>query len=187
MARSQFTCGAGGRDEPHMLWLYKRRRNAEEQQETSSCASGSIATRSSLLEILLDRYSHCLFRERRSSFSTPSPSLSPQSYYALRRGGVPSRLDRHGELLTIRKRFLDRLTNGALVSPPGARPRAVLDACMLLKATPTGERSPRTEIPSNRRAAGRPPETGAVTSAREASILRGRTRGRVRVQSVSSE
>jgi hypothetical protein len=51
-------------------------------------------------------------RGRWPSFSTLSPSLSPQSYYALIRCGVPSRLGHHGELLAIRKRFVDRLTGG---------------------------------------------------------------------------
>lgn len=121
-------------------------------------------------------------RERRASFSTPSPSLSPQSYYALSRGSVPSRLGRHRELLAIRKRFLDRLTDGG---PRVAAGRTTESRARRLHSAQS--HSYRGEIPSNRRAARRPPETGAVTLAREASILRGRTRGGVRVQSVSSE
>jgi len=139
--------GAGERDEPRMLWLHKRRRNAEEKPETSSCESGSIATRS----VTYSKYSSIgalitPSRERWASFSTPSPSLSPQSYYALSRGGVPSRLGppRTGSYSPYARGFSTALPTGALVTPPGARPRAVLDACILLKATATGEGSPRT-------------------------------------------
>jgi len=69
-------------------------------------------------------------RERWASFSTPSPSLSPQSYYALSRGGVPSRLGppRTGSYSPYARGFSTALPTGALVTPPGARPRAVLDA-----------------------------------------------------------
>lgn len=52
---------------------------------------------------------------------------------------------------------------------------------------PAQSHSCREKAPSNRRADRRHPETGAATLAREAAILRERTRGGVRVQSVSSE
>jgi len=73
---------------------------------------------------------------------------------------VPSRLDRHGELLAIRKRFLDRLTDGG---PRDAAGRTTESRARRLHSAQS--HSYRGEIPSNRRAARRPPETGAVTLA----------------------
>jgi hypothetical protein len=101
LARSQFTCGAGGRDEPQKLWPHKRRRNAEEKP--------------------------------------------------LSRGGVPSRLGRHGELLAIRKEFLDRLTDGG----PRVAGRTTESRARRLHSAQS--HSYRGEISSNRRAARRPP------------------------------
>jgi hypothetical protein len=57
---------------------------------------------------------------------------------------VPSRLDRHGELLAIRKRFLDRLTDG----DPRVAGRMTESRARRLHAAQS--HTYRGEIPSNR-------------------------------------
>ena len=100
------------------------------------------------------------FRERRSSFSTPSPSLSPQVLLRVEPRWRALSVGRYGELLAICRRFLDRLTD----RDPRVAGRTNESRARRVHAAQC--HSHRGEISSNRRVARRPPETGAVTLAR---------------------
>ena len=136
--------GAGERDEPRMLWLHKRRRNAEEKPETSSCEPGNIAMRGDLLELLLDRCSHyplqgtsvILFDVFVWSFVAVSLRVKPR-----RRAlsvGPPRGVTRHTQ-----EGSRPPYDGGPRVAGRATESRARRQS-ILLKATAAGERPPRT-------------------------------------------
>ncbi len=124
---------------------FTSRRNAEAKPETSSCEPGNIATRGDLLELLLDRCYHyplqgtsvILFDVFAGSFVAVSLRVEPRRALSV---GPPRGVTRNTQEVC---RPPHRREAGGLARP-GARPRAALDARILLKATAAGERPPRT-------------------------------------------
>lgn len=163
------------------------RRNAEAKPETSSCEPGNIAMRGDLLELLLDRCSHyplqgtsvILFDVFVWSFVAVSLRVEPRRR-ALSVGSPPRGVTHHTQEVCRPPHLRGR-------GPRGPRAAGHTTESRARRQHPAQSHSCRGKAPSNRRADRRPPETGAATLAREAAILRERTRGDVRVQSVSSE
>jgi hypothetical protein len=124
LARSQVTCGTGERDEHQMLWMHNLGEMLRQNQKLLRANRVTLSRGVSYSNYSSIGAPITPSRGRRSSFSMSSPGLS-QSHCALSRGGVPFRLGRRrGGLLAIRKRFVDRLTDGGQGASEASRGRA---------------------------------------------------------------